>query len=194
MNTLQARFLSFLPRIEAHASVYFRNIRCAAKRSDCIAETIALAWKSFLMLEARGKDSSQFVSAIATFAVRAVKSGRRVAGMEKSQDAMNSLGQQRHGFLVERLPDMTGSPVADALTDNTVTPPPEAAAFRIDFPRWLHALPSRDRRLAERLMVGERPLAMARRFRLSPARVSQLRWELCQDWARFHGDLQASVA
>jgi hypothetical protein len=194
MDMLQARFLSFLPRIEAHANIFFRDIRCPGKRADCIAETVALAWKWFLMLEARGKDATQFVSAIATFAVRAVKCGRRVAGMEKSKDAMNPLGQQRHGFLVEPLPDTASSPVADALTDNAVTPPPDAAAFRIDFPRWLDALPGRDRRLAEQLMVGERPLAMARRFRLSPARVSQLRRELCQGWARFHGEPQASVA
>jgi hypothetical protein len=35
------RFLLFLPRIDAHAKVYFRDIRCDAKRADRIAETIA---------------------------------------------------------------------------------------------------------------------------------------------------------
>jgi hypothetical protein len=98
MDTLQARFLTFLPRIEAHANINFRYVRCEAKRADCVAETVALAWKWFVMLEARGKCAIQFVSAIATFAVRAVKCGRRLAGMEKSKDAMNSLGQQRHRF------------------------------------------------------------------------------------------------
>lgn len=194
MDTLHARFLAFLPRIEAHANISFRYIRCAAKKADSVAETVALAWKWFLMLEARGKDARQFVSAIATFAVRAVKSGRRVAGMEKSKDAMNHLSQYRHGFAIEQLPDEVANPLADALADNTVTPPPDAAAFRIDFPAWLQGLPDRDRRLANRLMTGERTLAMARGFRLSPARVSQLRRELCEDWARFHGEPHASIA
>jgi hypothetical protein len=84
--------------------------------------------------------------------------------------------------------------MTDALTDNTVTPPPDAAAFRIDFPRWLDGLPARDRRLAERLMIGEHTLTMARRFRISPSRVSQLRRELCRDYSRFHGEEAASAA
>ena len=190
MNPSQIRFLAFLPRIEAHANLNFRYIRCPANRADHIAETVALAWKWFLMLEARGKDATQFVSAIATFAVRAVKSGRRVVGMEKAKDAMNPHCQQRHGFHVGPLPGTSANPLADALSENVATPPPDAAAFRIDFPRWLRSLPGCDRRLAQQLMVGERTGAMARRFRISPARVSQKRREMRQDWARFHGELQ----
>ena len=58
---------------------------------------------------------------------------------------------------------------------------PDAAAFRVDFPRWLKSLSGRDRRLAEQLMIGARTLDTAHRFRMSPARVSQLRRELCDD-------------
>jgi hypothetical protein len=93
---LQARFLTLLPRIEAHARIYFCSIRCADKLADRIAETIALAWKWFLRLEERGKDATQFVSAIATFAAKAVKSGRRLAGMERAKDVMNGRTQYRH--------------------------------------------------------------------------------------------------
>jgi hypothetical protein len=196
-HRLHSRFLAFLPRIEAHASVCFRGIRCADKRADRIAETIALAWKWFLKLEERGKDATQFVSAIATFAVKAVRCGRRVAGMERAKDVMNPRTQQRHGFAVEKLPDqstLSSNPLTEALADNTVTPPPDAAAFRIDFPEWLASLQDRDRRLATKLMIGERTLDTARRFRMSPVRVSQLRRELCEDWARFHGEPIAAIA
>ena len=190
-HLLHARFLMFLPHIEAHAKIYFRDIRCTDKRADLIAETVAVAWKWFIKLEMRGKDVTQFVSALATFAARAVRSGRRLAGVEKAKDAMNPRTQRHRGFFVERLPDVntrSANPLTEALTDNTVTPPPDAAAFRIDFPRWLNSLPTRDRRLAEHLMIGERTLGTAHRFRMSPARVSQLRRELCEDWARFHGE------
>jgi hypothetical protein len=185
----------FLPRIEAHARIYFRSIRCSDKRADRIAETIALAWKWFLRLEERGKDATQFVSAIATYAVKAVKSGRRLAGMERAKDVMNGHTQYRHGFVIQKLPDFSSlisNPLEEALTDNTVTPPPDAAAFRVDFPRWLQSLPQRDRRVAKELMVGERTVATAHRHRMSPARVSQLRRELCEDWARFHGEAAAA--
>lgn len=54
---LHARFVTFLPRIEAHANINFRHIRCSAMRADHVAETVALAWKWFLALESRGKDA-----------------------------------------------------------------------------------------------------------------------------------------
>ena len=44
---------------------------------------------------------------------------------------------------------ITAEQVAEALTDNTQTPPDEAAAFRIDFPIWLMSWSERDRRIIE---------------------------------------------
>ena len=193
MTHLHSRFLSFLPRIQAHADYAFRFVRCLAKRSDWIAEAVALAWKWFAELEQRGRDAAKFISAIAAFAVKAVKCGRRVAGMERAKDAMNHLAQRRHGFAVEQLPDVCSGQdqLTEALADNTVTPPPDAAAFRVDFPRWLETLSLRDRRLAEQLMVGERAHETAERFGLSRARVSQVRRALHEDYARFHGEALA---
>src|SRR5438445_9772585 len=104
-HPLHARFLMLLPRIETHAKSCFRDIRCADKRADRIAETIALAWKWFVKLEERGKDPTQFVSAIATFAAKAVKCGRRLAGNERAKDVMNDRTQRRRGFVVVRLPN-----------------------------------------------------------------------------------------
>ena len=184
MNPLHARFLLLLPRIEAHANIYFRDIRCAADRADFIAETIALAWKWFVRLDHRGKDAADFVTTFAAFAVRAVRCGRRVAGMPKAKDVMNRQTQQRHDYIVERLTDQStlcDDPFTEALKDNIVTPPPDAAAFRVDFPRWLGSLGDRDRRLALELIVGERTSAAARRFGMSNARVSQVRRELSED-------------
>ena len=195
MTSLHTRFLLLLPRIEAHARVYFRFIRCSEKRADRIAETIALAWKWFLRLDARGKDASQFVNTFAILAAKAVGSGRRLAGMERAKDVMNGRTQQRRGFVVGRLPDfstLSDNPITEALTDNTMTPPPDAAAFRCDFPRWLDSLPSRERGVARELMVGEGTLDTAHRFKMSPAWVSQLRRELCEDWARYHGEAVAA--
>ena len=59
IHTLHARFLLLLPRIEAHAKIYFRDIRCTAQRADQIAETVALAWKWFVRLAKHGKDASK---------------------------------------------------------------------------------------------------------------------------------------
>ena len=57
LGQLQARFLGILPRIKTHARIYFRNVKCACKKADFIAEVIALAWKWFVRLAGRGKDA-----------------------------------------------------------------------------------------------------------------------------------------
>ena len=95
---------------------------------------------------------------------------------------------RRNGFVVERLPHNNRSgnnPLAEALQDNTQTPVPDQVSFRLDFPAWLATRTERDRKVILDLMSGERTLAVAARYGLSPARVSQLRLEFCSDWKRF---------
>src|SRR4051812_32244199 len=106
-SALQAGFLFILPRIELHARISFRSVKCPDKQQDYVQEACSLAWKWFVRLTQRGKDPTGFVSVIANYAVRAVKSGRRVCGQEKAKDAMSPLAQQRHGFTVESLPPST---------------------------------------------------------------------------------------
>ena len=104
------------------------------------AEVTALAWKWFLRLTERGKDVENFVSTFATYVARAVRNGRRVCGQQKSNDVLSPSAQQRHRFAVQRLPDfetLSANPFSEALAENTVTPPDEQAAFRLDFASWL---------------------------------------------------------
>jgi hypothetical protein len=190
---LHAAFLALLPRIERHARNAFRHLGCPQCRDDAVA----LAWRWYLRLVARGKDPAEFVSTFAGYAVRAVRNGRRVCGQEAGQEVLSPRAQARHGFAVLRLPagptTLTGSPLEEALLDNAVTPPPEAAAFRVDFPAWLATWPERDRRLIEALGLGERTLALAQKYGLSPGRISQKGREYQGDWQRFCGDLPAPV-
>ena len=191
-HTLQTRFLLLLPRIKTCAQFRFRDIKCADTRADRIAEVIALAWKWFVTLEQRGKDPASFVSTLATLAARAVRSGRRLAAGEPAKDVFSSRPQVRQGFTVMTLPVPSTGPgngLDDVLRDNTQTPPPDAAAFRIDFPRWFATLSTRTGRLVDKLMSGEKTSVAARAVGVSPGRVSQWRRELHDDWLRFHGEL-----
>ena len=43
----------------------------------------------------------------------------------------------------------------------------------------------RDRRIMERMSVGERTMKLADQFGISPARISQLRRQFHDDWQRF---------
>jgi hypothetical protein len=202
---LHAAFLAILPRIELHGRIYFRHVRCPHKKADAIQEMRALAWKWFLRLHERGRDPAGFVTTFVTLLARAVNSGRRLAGMARAKDVMNPATQRRHGFRVEPLPSSTrtshdrlyASPVGQALLDafeerlrdNTITPIPDQAAFRIDFPAWLATLTGRERRLIRAMAENERTLDLSKRFELSTARISQLRREFHDDWRRFLGDL-----
>jgi hypothetical protein len=188
IHVLRVRFLSILPRIELHGRISFRFVRCPHQKADAVAEVVALAWKWHLQLAERGKDATRFPSTLATFAARAVRAGRRVCGQERAKDVLSLSAQRRRRFVVERLPDFStqsGNPLEEALVDNTQTPPPEQAAFRLDFPAWLQTRTERDRRLAEDLMTGERTSDVSTKFGLSPARISQLRRHFHDDWQRF---------
>lgn len=186
--SLRDRFLRLVPRIERHGHVYFRHLKCPAKKADCIAEMVGLCWKWMLRLEEQGKDGFQFPMALASFAAKQLNSGRRLCGKEKTQDALSPTAQQRHGFAVSKLPDystLNGNPLEEALQDNTRTPPPDAAAFRIDFPAWLATRTERDRRIIEQMGLNHRTTDLARRFGVACGRISQLRREYQEDWTRF---------
>jgi len=205
---LQSRFLSVLPRIKDHARFYFRSVRCVVRRADYIAETIAVAWKWFCRLAQRGKDATQFIAALAHLAARAVRAGRRVGAGERVNDVMSPLAQRRHGFIVQSLPptrrsyeDLHGDgleqrmqdTIEERLTDNTRTPPAEQAAFRIDFRAWCKTLPAREWRMIRVMAQNERTKDLARRFNVTPGRISQMRQELRENWHRFVGDIEEKV-
>ena len=108
--------------------------------------------------------------------------------MERTKDVLSPLAQQRKGFAVCKLPDcstLDGSPLDEALHDNTRTPPDEQCAFRIDFPSWRASRNDRDRGVLDDLMLGERTSEVASKHGLSPGRVSQLRREFHDDWEHF---------
>jgi hypothetical protein len=193
-KALHAAFLSILPRIETHGHIYFRDLKDLQRREELVSEMVAICWRWFVRLAQNGRDGTEFPSALASFAARAVKSGRRLCGHERAQDALSPFAQQLHGFTTGRLSEagaFTDSPLAEALCDNTRSSPPDAVAFRCDFPAWLLRLSQRDHRMIHDLMQGERTRDVARKFGLSAARVSQLRREFHADWQRFCGEAPA---
>jgi hypothetical protein len=186
---LQASFLAqVLPRVVTHGRCYFRHVRCPHRKEEYLAEMVALAWRWHRRLAERGKDATRFPTAIASFAARAVGSGRRLAGMDRAGDVLSPLAQRRRGVAVGPLPDgssLNGNVFDEALHDNTQSPVVEQVCFRLDFSAWLLTLTRRDRRLVEGMALGHRTLDLARRFRLSAGRVSQLRRDFKRGWDRF---------
>src|SRR5438132_13717902 len=89
VTQLQNAFAAVQPRILTHARIYFRHLRCAQRRADCEAEVVALCWQWFCRLAQRGEDARHFISALATYAARAVRSGRRLCGHLSATDVLS---------------------------------------------------------------------------------------------------------
>jgi hypothetical protein len=197
---LHSRFLTLLPKIETHGRIYFRQLR-PHRKEEALQEMRALAWLWFRQLAQRGKDAADYLSTFNDFLVRAISSGRRIMGYEKAKDAMSARTQRRHGFKVERLPkefrashqsrysmvhgQREQDVLEERLSDNTITPIPDQAAFRIDWPAWMQTQSERDRRIIDDLMAGERTIEVSRKYGLSAGRISQLRRQLYDDWQEF---------
>jgi hypothetical protein len=184
-------FARVLPRIQTHAEIVFRTVACSHRRADLIAEAVGLAWTWWVRLRNKGKDPNQFISALATFAAKAARSGRQVCGQEKAKDVLSPRAQKIHRFAVGTLPvfsTLTVNPFAEALADNTKTPVDEQVAFRLDFPAWLQTYDERHRRIIEGMGSGERTSDLADTFGISSARISQLRREYCMNWELFVGE------
>jgi len=200
-NGLHHAFLELLPRLQTHAEISFRHVRCPQARAEKIAEAVALAWRWFLRLKEQGRDVNQFIVTFCRLVVRAVRSGRKITSMHKSKDVLNELAQQRFGFKVERLPasnscpheslysDVSGQEKHDAyeerLQENMVTPIPEQVAFRLDWPRFLASLTRRDQEMAHFLSLGNSNKHASRKFGLTPGRVTQLRQQWLREWKLF---------
>jgi hypothetical protein len=190
-DAVRTDFLSMLPHVLGHARARVRQLACADRRAELVAEAVALAWQWYHRLQRRGKDPTQFVASFSRLAARAVWSGRRLCGQDKARDVLSPRHQRCRNISVWSL---TAGNTSDngrfdeALWDNTQMPVPDQVAFRLDFPAWVCSRPSRDRRLIAVLMGGERTLDAAHQLGISPARVSQLRREFLADWQAFCGD------
>jgi hypothetical protein len=179
-------FLEHLPKIRTHAKFALRHIGYPDTRADLIAETLALAWKHFDGLARRGKRPERFVTTLALRCTQAVRAGRRLAGSDSMRDVLSPVARARHGFGVRLCGGGVPGVLAGALAADTKGRVPEQAAFRLDFPRWRSGFRRRDRAVLDALAAGGRTCEVAGRFRISPARVSQLRRAFRESWHEFH--------
>jgi hypothetical protein len=186
IKTREEKFLELLPKIREMAAWAFR--RCPREaREEAVAEVMAHAWKAFLGLMDRGLERRIFATPLAKFAIQRVRAGRGVGCARNVNDLSSPYAQRQHGIRLERLDsydERTGT-WRQMLLECPKAGPAETAAARIDFADWLQQMPRRMRRIAELLALGETTGRVARRFRLSTGRISQMRRELKRGWDDF---------
>ena len=177
-------FAAMLPSIRRVAAYGFRQVprRC---REELINDVIAKAYVAFVELVARGKAALAYPTVLAGYAIRQIRTGRQVGYRQNVRDVLSSYSQRRNGFAVQPLFGRDDHGEWEELTVDCRANPADVAACRIDFRNWLSRLKRFKRQVALRLARGDSTSEAARYFRLSPARISQLRGELLASWNEF---------
>lgn len=183
-----AAFLMMLPVIVRHLRVVFRYLRAEA-REEAVAEGLANACTAYQRLVKQGRAHVAFPTVLARFAAAQVVDGRQVGTGQNTRDVLSPRAQKKKRFQVERLDhfDEEENQWIEAVVEDLHTPVFEQVCFRVDFPEWLARLSRRNRRIAQSLSIGNSTGAVARRFRISPGRISQLRREFYESWQEFCG-------
>lgn len=185
----QAAFLRMLPDIERYARAAFCSLN-RSERDEAVQEVIANTLVSYARLDEQGRADVANWHSLARYAIRHYRCGRRTGTPLNSHDVSSEYCRCRRGVRVQRLDsyDVQEDVWREALVEDRTCTPSDLAASRIDFAAFLSTLSTRNRQIAEILASGESTDGVARLFRLSRARVSQLRRELYQAWQQFQGE------
>jgi hypothetical protein len=182
-------FLALIPGLETWARIRFRSLN-RTDREDAVADAIAYGYASFLALMERGKNPRDFPVAFSKYVVMAVGSGRAIGRKLSSRDVMSKHAHRRHSVTVHRFDDPL--PRGDGWWSDMIadlrTHVADQAAFAVDFPDWLGSLSDVKQEITRLLAHGHPATETAEMADVSTGRVSQIRRELAQSWAEFHGD------
>ena len=182
-------FEAMLPSIRDRLNYAFRGFQ-PSSREEAIAESLALAMDGFIKLFEQGRADIAYPSALALYAARQFRAGRRVVGGQLSRkDVLSSDTQKHHGIVVERLNSRFPNGLwKELLVEDRRSTPAETAIARIDFGDWLSRLTDRNRLVATTLAAGETGRDTARMFGITAGRVAQIRAKLRRNWEAFQGE------
>ena len=188
-SAICAKFLLLLPAIREQARFACRG-EDPERRQEFVAEVIANCWVAFVRLIERGLIDVCYATPLVQYAIKQVRDGRRVGAALNVRDVSSPYAQQAKGFIVERLDrfDPEEDQWREVVVEDHRAGPSETAASRIDLADWFDSLPRHKRRVAQTLATGETTKRTARKFRVSPGRVSQLRREFQDSWEEFQGE------
>ena len=184
-----AQFEQMLPHIHAMALQAFGH-HDRERRCELAAEVVARAYAAFLRLAEQGRADIGYATPLALFSIKQVRSGRRLGTKLNVRDVSSEYAQLNKGISMRRLDrfDAEEGRWQELLVEDRRSGPAEIASTRIDFAAWLQSLPSRERRIAATLSMGESTGATAKKFGVSPSRISQLRTRLKHAWETFIGE------
>jgi hypothetical protein len=170
-------------------------------QEELLAEATALAWNAWR----KDPRCRQYPGKLARWSTIHAVDGRRLCSVDStSLEGGTSANYRTHRpraysnvkiqiflgrVVAQRMEDedCTGTEAFESVADPRRDLPPDTVQLRLDFRAWFATLPGREQRflimvLTDRSASG---YALARRFRISGGRVSQLRRELREGYERF---------
>ena len=189
-DAVNEKFEQMLPRVRLMALHAFRD-KDRELRYELVAEVIARAYAAFVRLAKQGRAELGYATPLALFSIKQVKSGRRMGTKLNIKDVSSEYCQMNRGFAMQRLDryHQRKEIWKEVVVEDKQSGPAEIAATRIDFAAWLGTLGRRERRIAKTLAAGETTGAAAKKFGVSPSRISQTRSQLKRSWQIFQGEL-----
>jgi hypothetical protein len=189
----QDGFLAMLPQIRSCLQHAFRRLN-PDLRAEAVQEGVVNAMAAYRRLWERGKAELGYPSVLAKFAASHIRAGRLTATRLNVRDVMSPYCQKRKAVKVERLDryDRQEQCWQEILVEGRGAGPAEIAAARIDFASFLRSLSRREQEIVLTLIRGEPAGMIAKAFRISPGRISQIRAQLSEKWRALHGEAPRS--
>lgn len=187
-NETRSSFEALLPRLQRAIAARVRKY--PGDWQELRQSAVCLSWQAYCALAVQGRLDVAKVTPLADYSVRQAVTGRNVGGSLNSEDVSSSYAQRRGGFSttnilpIERRGDEWREGI---LADDSANPAAIVQAL-LDFAQWLESLPTKIRAVAEILSVGESTKTAAALVGVTPGRISQMRRELADSWARLMGD------
>ena len=185
-NSNPVDFLQLLPLIRRYARLRFRGLNAEA-REEAVQEVVANSFAAFRRLIERGHTQAIAATPLARFAVAQTRDGRRVGGRLNIRDVGSEYCRRHKGVEMKSIDAASGA-WEEILVEDSSSTPADIVAIRLDFQSWLGALSQKHRHIAEVLSTGETTQAVAKLFKVTAARISQLRSQLKAGWNDFQSE------
>ncbi len=175
LAAVQDVFTQRLPTMQRTARMHFLGFPPEV-RHEMIANTMALAWKFFYGLFLRGRaENPGILTSCVYYAIRQTLCGRTVQSASNSKDPFECRRNGKVTFQDFEPNDFVGRDTAI----------PDQVSFRIDIPRFMNTLTSRQRRIAVDLASGMTTNETAEKYGVTAGRVSQFRRQFKERYEAF---------
>jgi hypothetical protein len=188
-TTWQSSFVAMLPEIEQKLRLAFCRLDPEA-REDAIEEAVVHSLLAYVRLHEQGRAEVATPSSLAWYSSHQVKCGRPAAGRMNGKDPMSRYAQIGNGIQTDRQPNNW----IDAIVEDKRATVADQVAAKMDFGAWFATLPQRMKEIAKDLAFGCSTSEVAKKYGVTPGRISQLRRMLEESWAAFQQEAVAAVA